>query len=81
MSLTKKRRIFLENKTDNKYLVFILIPLGKTHVGKQNLIKKGKKALFFNQRSFFEPKQKTTNRYLNLTDAVVKPVILYSCQV
>ena len=58
LSLTKKRWFFLESKSNNKYLMFVLIPPSKAHVGIQNLIKKGKSCFLF--KDYFPNQSKKT---------------------
>ena len=62
LSLTKKRWFFLESKSNKKYLMFVLIPPSKTHVGIQNHIKKGKSCFLFKDY-FPNQSKKTTIRF------------------
>ena len=62
------------------YLGFTFIPSGKKHQGIENLINKAKMTWFILQRFLYKSEGKTVNTYLNLTDAAIKPVVLYACE-
>ena len=62
------------------YLGFTFVPSGKKYVGIENLIKEGRKTWFSIPKMLSKSKEKTIDKYLKLTDSLVKPVTLYACE-
>lgn len=71
----------LDSVNQYTYLGFVFIPSGKMHTGIEHLINKAKKAWFSIQKSLMKSKEKTVHTYTKLIDSVIKPVLLYACEV
>ena len=71
----------LESVSQYTYLGFVFIPSGKMHTGIENLVNKAKKAWFGIQKNLVRSKEKTISTYTKMIDSLIKPILLYSCEV
>ena len=82
----KNLRLYLQNKlienvTQYPYLGFIVAASGTLKHGIQNLVDKAKRAWFAIQSILIKSKEKNVKTYTTLFDKVIKPIILYSCEI
>ena len=62
------------------YLGFTFIPSGKKHKGIENLTNNAEKSWFILQRFLYKWEGKTVDKYLNIIDTTIKPVVLHACE-
>ena len=84
--IIKSIRIFanntlLKNVKEYTYLGFTVTPSGTLTHGINNLIDKAKRAWFSFKNIFYKSKSKNINTYTVLFDYVVKPILLYGCEI
>ena len=85
-ALIKKHNFFIfekgiENAKQYKYLGFLFTCSGSMKSGIDGLISQAKKAWFAIKYYLSKSKEKTTKVYLHLFDTLVKPILLYACEV
>ena len=71
----------VETVTEFRYLGFIFSSSGKFNIGLDNLQTRGEKALFDMISSIENFKDMYVNMKLSLFESLVKPVILYGCEI
>ena len=71
----------LQNVTQYKYLGFILAASGTCSHGINNLIDRSKRAWFSIYSILAKSKNKALKTYITLFEYVVKPIMLYGCEV
>ena len=82
----KKQKFFLgkyllQNVTQYKYLGFIISASGTYSHGIKNLVDRAKRAWFSIYSILAKSKNKPINTYITLFEYVVKPVLLYGCEI
>ena len=75
------QKALLENVTQYTYLGFTIAASGIFSHGIQKLIDKAKRAWFLIQRILNKSKLKNTHTYTLIFDNVIKPIVLYSCEI
>ena len=71
----------LQNVTQYKYLGFIIASSGTYSHGVKNLTDRAKKAWFAIYTILAKSKKKTIKTYITLFEHVVKPVLMYGCEI
>ena len=77
----KLNNSILQNVTQYKYLGFILAASGTCSHGINNLIDRSKRAWFSIYSILAKSKNKALKTYITLFEYVVKPIMLYGCEV
>ena len=71
----------LKNVTQYTYLGFTISASGTLTHGINNLVDKAKRAWFSIRRILSKSRQKNVRTYITLFDYVVKPILLYACEI
>ena len=71
----------IENVIEYPYLGFTITASGKFHMGIQKLIDKGQRAWFSILQILHKSKYKNIETYITLFDNIIKPIILYACEI
>ena len=71
----------LENVSEYPYLGFTISASGKFHQGIQKLVDKAQRAWFSILRILNNSKHKKVETYMTLFDSIIKPILLYTCEI
>ena len=71
----------IENVSTYQYLGFTISASGKFHVGIQNLVDKAQRAWFSILKILNKSKHKQVDTYLILFDRIIRPILLYACEI
>ena len=77
----KLNSVEIEHVSSYTYLGFTISASGKFHLGIQNLVDKAQRAWFSILKILNKSKHKQVDTYLILFDRIIKPILLYACEI